>query len=387
MTEAPRPAPVRVTPAITPKEMGAFIRYPYQRYQGHPHWVPPLMMNQARLFDRKRNPFFEHAQAEFFLARRGGRVVGRICAIDNRLFDSYHGLKRGYFGFFEAAPGDQEAAQALLRAAETWLAARGKTEVFGPENYSPNDELGFLVDGFDSDPVLMMPYNTQEYPGFVESAGYVKATDLYSWYLHKDNYPAVQRVLTIAERQAQRLDIKLRQLDMRDLKREIQIIKDLYNAVEKDANGEYFCPLTDAEVDALAASLAPMAWPELVTFAELNGRTVGFCLAVPDLNPLFKKMRGRLFPFGVIHFLAGKRRLTRLRVLVVGVLAEYRGKGIDALLYAQTWKNGIASGIVDGEFAWTLEGNAKINSGMQAVGARIYKRYRVYRKDLTPAAP
>jgi GNAT superfamily N-acetyltransferase len=379
-------APVSVAPATTRAEMREFLRYPYERYRGHPNWVPPLMMDQAKLFDRKRNPFFEHADAEFYLARRGGKVVGRICAIDNRLFDEYHGLKRGYFGFFEAAPGDEEAAHALLGAAEAWLAARGKTEVYGPENYSPNDDLGLLLDAYDRDPVLMMPYNGPEYPGFVESAGYAKAKDVYAWYLHKDSYATVQRILGIAERQAARLRIGLRQLEMRNLKREVQIIKELYNAVEKDANGEFFCPLTDAEIDALAGALAPIAWPELVTFAELDGRVVGFCLAVPDFNSILKKVRGRLFPTGIFHLLLGKRRITRLRVLVVGVLAEYRGKGIDALLYAQTWKNGIASGIVDGEFSWTLEDNVRINSGMEAVGARIYKRYRVYRKDLTPAA-
>jgi len=349
-----------------------------------PLWVPPLRRDVALLLSRKKNPFFEHAEAEYFLAERGGTVVGRIAAIENRLHNEIHHDRVGFFGFFESVP-DQGVAGALLDAAAAWLSSRGFDTMRGPTSFSVNDESGLLVDGFDTPPVLMMPHNPPYYLQLVERAGLTTTKNLLV-YQHGDpggNTPPVPERLTRAsELICRRLGITLRPLRMRDFSAEVDRVKELYNQAWEKNWG--FVPMTDHEIDHLAAQFKPVVVPDLVPFVERDGRVIGFALALPDLNTVFRRHRsGRLFPAILEVLWALKtRRLHRCRIALLGVLPEYRGKGIDAVLYHWIWTKGARLGYGWGEAGWILEDNAAMNAGLTKMGFTVYKTYRLFDRPL-----
>ena len=331
------------------------------------------------LLSRTKNPFFEHAQAEYLIAERDGVVVGRIAAISNRLHNETHGDRVGFFGFFESID-DQAVADALLTAAAGWCRALGHDVLRGPASFSVNDECGLLVDGFDSPPTLMMPHNPRYYIALLERAGFTKAKDLWVYQGGSEEryVPVPERLARATELIRQRQGITLRALNMKDFEGEVERIKELYNSAWEKNWG--FVPMTEREIDHLAEQFKPVVIPELVPMAEKDGKLIGFGIALPDLNVVFRKNRsGRLFPMILKLLWALKaKRIRRARILLLGVLPEHQGKGIDAMLYHWIWTKSGERGIYWGEAGWILEDNPAMNAGLEKMTFRVYKTYRLY---------
>jgi GNAT superfamily N-acetyltransferase len=376
-------APLRVRAARDRRDLQRFIDLPYRLHARDPLWVPPLRRDVELLLSRDKNPFFEHAEAEYLLAERDGEVVGRVAAISNRLHNETHGDRVGFFGFFESID-DQEVADQLLAAAGAWCRTRGHDVVRGPASFSVNDECGLLVDGFDTPPTLMMPHNPRYYATLLEGAGFAKAKDLwvYEGGSEERYIPVPERLARGTELIRQRMGITLRPLDMKNFKAEVERIKELYNAAWEKNWG--FVPMTDHEIDHLAEQFKPVVIPELVPIAEKDGKVIGFGITLPDLNVVFRKNRsGRLFPMIVKLLWALKtRKIRRARILLLGIVPEYRGKGVDAMLYHWIWTKSGERGIWWGEAGWILEDNPAMNAGLEKMTFKVYKTYRLYDRPL-----
>jgi len=368
---------VVVRPVATAADLNRFIAFPYRLFRGDPYWVPPLRMDVKTLLSRKKNPFFEHAEAEYFLAQRDGEVVGRIAAIHNRAHNEFHGDATGFFGFFDAVD-QQPVADALFDAAGAWLKARGLTQVRGPASFSTNDECGLLVEGFDTAPTLLNPHNPPYYAPLVERAGFRKAKDLYQYQSTNPTLP--ERLIQGARLIAQRKKITLRKLDMKHFDEEVERIKEVYNVAWEKNWG--FVPMTNHEIDHLARQMKPVVVPDLVVFAERDGRLIGFAAALPDLNVALKRNpSGRLFP-GIVKILWAARKITRIRILLLGLLKEYRMTGADALMYHWIWEKGYALGYRWAEAGWILDDNAAMNNAAERLGFQRYKTLRLYDRAL-----
>lgn len=366
--------------ARTRSEMTAFLRVPYRTYRDDPCWVAPLEREQRAFLDRRRHPFFEDADAELFLARRGRQVVGRVAAIDNRRHNIVHGATDGFFGFFEC-DNDPEAAAALLDIAAGWLRDRGLTTVLGPTNPSTNYECGLLVDGFDDPPLVMMPYNPPYYPKLVEAAGFAPTKDLLSWRLPDNDPPAA--VARVAEAIRGRGGVRVRSLDMGRFKAEVAVIGEIYHSAWADNWG--FVPMSDGELGHLARVLKPGIRPELALVAEVHGEPAAFALGLPDLNQALRPARGRLLtwgmPIGLLRVMVASRRISRGRLVAVGINRRFRYLGIDAILYmdllAACRRLGLRS-----EIAWTLANNSDANRVLAKLGAERTKTHRIYHRNL-----
>lgn len=369
-----------VRPVRTKADLNRFIDFPYRLHRGDPLWVAPLRMDVATLLSKEKNPFHRHAEVEHYLAVRGGDVVGRISGIHNFAHGEFHPDEKhvGFFGFFESE-NDQAVADALFAAAAEFLRARGLTVMRGPASFSTNDECGLLVDGFDTPPVIMNPHNPRWYVDLVERAGFVKAMDLLCY--EGSGHAPPQRLVEGAQRMAERFGITLRSLDMKRFDAEVGMVKQVYNAAWERNWG--FIPMTDAEIDHLAKQLKPVVVPDLVVFAEKDGKVIGVGITIPDFNVALKhNPSGRLLPFGLFTILWHKRHIHRVRTLILGVLPEYRRTGADALMYEWTWRKGNALGYEWGEASWMLESNMAIRNGMERMGFRVYKTLRMYDKPL-----
>jgi GNAT superfamily N-acetyltransferase len=342
-----------------------------------------LRRDVAALLSRSKNPFFEHAEAEYFIAERGGEVVGRIAAISNRLHNETHDDRVGFFGFFESID-EQAVADALFTAAADWCRTRGHDVLRGPASFSVNDECGLLVQGFETPPTLMMPHNPPYYVGLLERSGFVKAKDLWVYQGGSEEHyvPVPERLARATELIRQRQGIILRPLNMRDFEGEVERIKELYNTAWERNWG--FVPMTEHEIDHLAEQFKPVVIPELVPMAEKDGKLIGFGIALPDLNVVFRRNRsGRLFPVVLRLLWALKmKRIRRARILLLGVVPEYQGKGVDAMLYHWIWTKSGERGIYWGEAGWILEDNPAMNAGLEKMTFRVYKTYRLYDRQL-----
>ncbi len=372
---------MNVRPVRTPQDLRRFIDLPYRLHRGDPMWVAPLRMDVSTILSKTKNPFWEHAEGEYFLAERGGAVVGRIAAIHNHNHGKFHPDEThvGFWGFFESV-NDPAVARALFAAANGWLAAKGLTLSRGPASPSTNDECGLLVEGFDTPPVIMNPHNPPYYAGLVEGAGYAKVMDLYCYEGRDTNGPP-ERLVNGARKLAEANGVTIRTLDMKHFYEEVEKIKVIYNQAWENNWG--FVPMTDHEIDHLAKQLKPVVVPELVAFAEQDGKLIGMAASIPDFNVALKhNPSGRLLPTGLFKILYYKNKITRLRTLILGVLKEYRRTGAAELLYEQTWRAGTARGIHWGEASWLLETNRNIINPMEKLGFRRYKTLRMYDKAL-----
>lgn len=354
-----------------------FVELPYTLYAKSPHFVPQLRADEYKKITPSKNPFYEHARIELWIATSGGRTVGRIAAIHDDLHDKTHDERVTWFGFLEAE--DAAIAAALLAKVEAQGRAWGSDVVRGPANPSLNESAGLLIDAFDQDPVLLMPYNPPSYPGYIEAAGYRKVKDLLAWQVEVSE--ANDRIRKIADRAARRHGITVRTLEMKRFEEDLQLMTALYREAWIDNWG--FVPPTDAEVRHTAHDLKPIIDPRMVLFAEMNGRAVGVAVTLPDANQVLKKMNGRLFPFGIIHFLRKKSIITGLRLILLGVVPDARKLGLYPLLIAHSHHNAVLGGYKVAELSWTLEDNELVNSGIEATGGRRYKTYRVYDKPLS----
>jgi GNAT superfamily N-acetyltransferase len=366
-----------VQPARGRADREAFVGLPYHLHRALPGWTPLLRKDARAVLDPARNPFYEHAEQELFLARRGGCVVGRVAAIHDRLHNETHSDRVGFFGFFESVD-DPAVAAALLDAAAGWLRGRERDVLRGPMSPSINDEAGLLVDGFETPSVLMMPHHPPYYAGLLEGAGLRKAKDLLAFQSTGTALP--ERLVAATDVVRRRYGVTCRRLDMKRFHDEVAVVKRVFNAGWERNWGAV--PLTDREVAHLAAQLKPIVVPDLVAFAERGGEPIGFAAAIPDLNVALRaNPSGRLFP-GILKVLWASRRLTRLRVLLLGVLPAWQGRGVDALLYRHVWENGRARGFDWAEAGWVLEDNHAMINGLRRMGFEVYKTYRVYERPL-----
>ena len=355
-----------------------FIALPYALHRGDPGWAPPLRRDVRALLS-SRNPFFAHAEVAHFLAGRDGRTVGRITAIHNRAHNALHGDRVGFFGFFESID-DPAVAGALLDRASEWVAARGLDRLRGPVSFSTNDEAGLLVDGFETPAALMMPHNPRYYVRLVEGAGFAKVKDLLAYQSTRTELP--ERLAKGAALLAKRRGITVRPLDRRRFADEVELVKRLYNASWERNWG--FVPMTDDEIAFLARQLRPVVVPDLVAFAEAKGETIGVGIALPDLNvALRRNPSGRLLP-GIMRVALAARRIDRLRVFMLAARPDWRGKGVDALLYKAIWEAGRRRGFRWAEAGWILEDNHAMRNALQNMGFEVYKTYRIYERPVQP---
>jgi len=367
----------RIHRVSRPAEVEAFIRFPFRLYGSAPHWSPPLLMERRDFLDPRKNPVFEYAKIQPFLALRGSEVVGTIAAISNGRYGEFHPDEQhvGFIGLFECIQ-DQTAADALFSAASEWLKGEGKTAMRGPVNLTTNDVVGLLVDGFDDPPTVMMPYNHTYYAGLFEAAGFSKAKDLFAFSLAKHTYGG--QLEAVAAKLQARGRVKIRPVDLGRWRQELEFVRSCYNKAWAKNWG--FVPWTDRELAFIAKELKPLIDPHLTFVAEVDEQPAGFLIAVPDANEAIKLARGRLFPFGLLKILwkLKVRKCSRLRTIAMGVLPEHRRRGIDAILVHHLIRNGVARGYSVSEMGWILEDNEAMLSPLRRLGAERTKTYRVY---------
>ncbi len=371
---------IKVYPVKDKKDKKKFIKLPWKIYRNDPNWVPPLIMDQKKLFDRAHYPFFEHSEGEFFLAERDGEVVGRIAAHKNNIHLDVYQDDTGFFGFFESV-NDPAVAQALFTRAQDWLRERGLKHMRGPENYTQNEEVGLLVDGFDSPPKVMMTYNPDYYISLYENFGLTKKMDLYAYYIGGAHTipERLQRHVDVLQR---RYKFTVRPVNKKKIDREVAKIMAIYNNAWSENWGAV--PLTKSELEHIKEQLLQILIPDLALIAEIDNETVGISITLPDINEALIKLNGRLLPFGIFKLLWYKNKIKSVRVLIMGVLKGHRHKGIDTVFYHDTFKNGMKRGFHQGEMSWILENNYPMRNAMEKIyGAKIYKTYRLYEKPIT----
>jgi len=375
---------VEIRPVRSKRELKRFVKVPFRLHREHPQWVPPLIYDRLEFLDRGKNPWFEHGEAEYFLAERGGEPVGRITAQVDRLWDEAQGGSDAMFGFFETVD-DVDVARALIEAATEWAAARGRTRILGPMDFTTNDEVGILVEGYDLRPYILENWHPPFYRELLEGQGLEKAMDLLMWELQLGNLkqgesfdPAIHAK---AEQALRDEGVVIRNIDKRNLEREMRLFTPIY----KDAWGDNwgFVPPTDAEVAFHAGILKQVLDEDWAYIAEKDGEAIGAALTLPDINQVLAKMGGRRLPFGWLHFYLGKRKIDRLRVFALGVKHEYHHTGVAAGLYLKHLETAQKPGAIEGgEMGWILETNEAMNRAMEGMGGKVVKRYRIYERAL-----
>lgn len=373
---------VQVRPVRSKADRKQFIRLPHRLYADDPNFRAPLDLMVREMMSPKHNPWFEHGEAEFFIAVRDGEVVGRISAqVDHSHIESYDD-GTGFFGFFESED-NADTVKALLVAAAGWCAIKGMSKMRGPFTLSINEESGFLVEGFDSPNYIMMPHGRPYYDGLVKAAGFEKAIDLFAWRFNRETLP--EHAFELSEMAREHPGVTIRNVDMKNLARDVRIIMDIYNDAWKDNWG--FVTLTEAELDKLAREFKLIVDPEMCMIAEVEGKPAAMVVALPNIFEAFEGLDGSLLPFGwakVLHRLKVKHPKS-FRVILLGVREEFRRiafGGLSVLLYTTIYQRAYDKGYVEAEAGWTLEDNRAINQGMKLMGGEQYKTYRLYEKEI-----
>ncbi len=356
-----------------------FIRFPWEIYKGDRYWVPPLIKDQLLKFS-PNHPFRSHSEMILFMAFKGGQAVGRIAGIIDHHYVTFHQENAGFFGFFESIH-DPEVTEILFSKVKKWLREHGMEKMIGPMNPSTNDECGLLVDGFDASPCLMMPYNPRYYPSLLEGVGLKKSMDLYAYWLEESSFRG-DRLFRITERLSKKDSrIWLRPIKLRHLDEGLEIIKEIYNDAWSRNWG--FVPLTEAEINDLAKNLKPLVVPDLVLLAYSGEEPIGFSVSFPDYNEVLKHLNGKVGLWGTLNFLYYSRKIKTIRVMLLGVKRGFQKKGVEGLLYVETFKKGIKNGYFQAECSWILENNFLMQHGLEAMGGKRYKTYRIYEAPLT----
>ena len=374
-----------VSPVATKAELKEFIRLPKRLYAGHKGWVAPLDLERQEAFSPKKNPLFQHAEVQFFIARRAGRVVGRISAQVDRAYLDQHNDGTGQFGCL-VAEDDPAIFAALFAAAEAWLKAKGMVRVTGPFTLSINEEVGLLVDGFDSRPILMVPYDPPYAGPRVEACGYVKAKDLFSYDYDVQNAPeTIGRKLLDRAGLAGR--VKVRTANMKMFDAEVRTLVGIFNDAWSDNWG--FVPFTQDEIDHASKAFGPVIVPELAVFVEVDDEAVAFIVALTNLNEAVADFNGSLNPINLAKLLwrlkiAG---VGSTRVPLMGVKKRFRnhplmGAGLAMMAIDHLRANGKRIGKTSAELGWILEDNKATNNIIRSVGGVHYKTHRLYEKAL-----
>lgn len=378
-----------IRPVRTRRELKRFVKVPFNLHRDSEQWVPPLVFERMQFLDRKKNPWFEHGEAEYFLAERDGEPVGRISAHVDSRWDSYQGGNDAMFGFFEAAE-DPEVVRVLFDAAGEWARGKGRERILGPMDFTTNDEIGILIEGFERQPMILEPWHPPYYQRLIEAEGFAKTMDVLMWELRmgelKEGEKFDPSIHEAAEKALHDEGITIRNMRRRDMAAEVRRFMDVYNEAWGDNWG--FVPITDAEVEFQAKNLKQVLDEEWTFMAEKDGEVVGAALTLPDINQVMAKMGGRLLPFGWAKFLLGRRKIDRLRVFALGVKHDYRHTGVAAGLYLEHIKMAAQPDKIHwGEMGWILETNKPMNRAMEGMGGKIVKKYRLYERSLNGADP
>ncbi len=378
-----------IVPAVTAKERKEFVRFPWKVYEGDPYWVPPLISEREEFLDPDRHPFHKHAKVQCFTARRDGQIVGTIAAIENFRHNEYWNDKVGFFGLFEVLQ-DEEAARELLRTAEAALRDDGLESARGPMNFSQNEECGLLIDGWNGTPVVLMTYNPRYYAPYIESAGYTKAQDLLAYltdlrHIKPDGTGLNPKMLRVSNHARERADVTVRPINMRDFKTDAGYFKEVYNQAWSKNWG--FVPLTEAELEHEMSALKPIIDPPTVFLMFKGDRAIAVGLPIPDVNKALRLAYPRpnvpewWTMAKMLYYWKIKKVVTTIRAFAGGVVEEYRGQGLHAILMTETLRRCVPT-YKDIEFSWVLESNTMMRRTATNMGGRVYRTYRVYEKPL-----
>ncbi len=360
------------------RQLKEFIELPYRIYARHPYWVPPLISEMKELFSSK-NPFWKHCRKALFIVTEDGKTLGRIAAMVDENHNKFHGEKCGFFGFFDCFE-DVKISRLLFGSAQKWLKDQGMEIVRGPMNPSTNDECGMLIEGFDDPPKIMMTYNFPYYVDFTTDAGFYKAKDLLAFIMDVEKGP-VNRLKPLAERVLRRNpQISVRKINLKDFTGEVKIVMDIYNAAWEKNWG--FVPLEDDEIFYLAKKLKQVIDPEILWIAFYNSDPAGFLMALPDVNEVLGKIKGKLTPLALLKVLYYSKKIKNLRLLTLGIKRQYQKLGIDVLLYERSLAGALANGYKKCEFSWILEDNTLTTRAAEMMAGKVYKRYRIFEKPL-----
>jgi GNAT superfamily N-acetyltransferase len=376
---------VEIRSASGRRDLKRFIDLPYALHANRPLWVPPLKLERRLFLSRRMNAFFTHGEAEYFLALRDGRVVGRISAHVNHAFNDYQRKNWGWFGFLEFED-DQEALEALLDAAAAWLRERGKDRLVGPASFTMNDESGVLIEGYELKPMIAQPWNPPYYAERLEQAGMTKAIDLLMWSLDVSGRENVLPVIwELADKVESEHGIRVRPMRRWQLRKDMDAFAEVYNSAWSE-NWD-FVPYSKKDLDAFAQELQIVFDKHWFMIAERTdtGEVVAMALTIVDVNELLAKMNGRLLPFGWWYLLNKGRLIKRLRVGFLGVKPQYQHTGVAARLYQLHYDAAEVRPQRGGEMGWILETNTAMNRGMEAMGGEVVKRYRVFERELAPS--
>jgi hypothetical protein len=372
---------VRCEPVQTRRDQKAFLNLEREIYRDDPHWVPPLWQVRRELVGFKHHPFYDDADRQALLVRRGDKVVGRVLAIINHGHNRRYDEQRGFFGFFECLD-DIEASNELLATALRWFRDQGMTDVRGPVNPSLNYDCGLLIDGFDSSPTFLIPYNRDYYERLIAASGFEKVQDLFSYEAHIDILDDLDpKLLFVINEATKRFNVKCRPIDRSRFKQDVRTFLEIYNLSLQQTWG--YVPMSEAEIDHQVKGLKHLIVPELTSIAEIDGRPVGAGFGLLDFNPVIKQIDGRLFPLGWLKLLMAKRKIDRLRLISTNVIPEYQKWGLGLVTLAQILPSAIAHGIQVGEFSWVLESNSLSRGTIERGGATRTKVHRIYDRSLT----
>jgi hypothetical protein len=370
---------IEIITVKTRSELKSFINLPWKIYAQYPQWVPPLKKEVRRMLDPLSHPFWEFSERILFLARRGSETVGRIAGIIDGHYNRFHNEKMGVWGFFECAD-DPAAASALFFSVETWVRSKGMTFMRGPLNPSTNYEVGLLVEGYDYAPALMMAYNPPYYPGLVESYGFTREKHLLTFLIDGD-YRLPGWMNRLAERMMQKKGVRIRHASLKNADAEFTLIREIYNDAWSDNWG--FVPLSDNEMRDIQKNVMNFADPDLAFFIYYEDEPAVFCLVFPDMNPLLKRLNGRIGLTGLLKFLLYRREINGLRLLMFGIKEKFRQLGFPMLafhhIYEAVRKKEKYHSM---ELGWTLEDNESINTLIEETGAKTYKKYCIFGKSL-----
>lgn len=375
---------IEVTPVRSKKERKQFIDFQYRLYSDDKVWVPPLKLERKELIDPQKNPYFENAKAQLFIAKREGQVVGRICAQVNDLHNKKYNEKTGHFGFYDCVD-DQAVSKALFTAAENWLQEQGMDQIVGPFNLSINEESGVLIQGFDTPPYPYMPHNYSYYQKLIENCGYGKIKDLVAW-SYDSKRPIPEPAMQIAQVVKEYPGLVVREVDMKNLERDVRIVADVFNSAWSKNWG--FIPWTDAELKKVVKDFKMILEPKLALIAEVDGVPAAISIAFPNYHEAIQDLKGRLLPFGFIKFLyrLKARKIKTARLALLGIKKEFRHdilSGLSVYLYTEMHRRSKILGHQGGELSWTLDDNDKINNGISLMGGEPYKKYRIFQKPLS----
>jgi hypothetical protein len=377
-----RGVPVTLRPVEGRRDLDRFIKLPYRLRRDDPQWVPPLLFERRQFLNRRKNPWFEHAEAELLVAERDGEVVGRISVHVDSRWDEFQGGNDGMFGFFDTE-NDPAVAKALIDAAAAWLRERGRERMLGPMDFTLNDECGILIEGFDEPSMILEPWHPPYYGELLAGLGLGKAMDLLMWELYFGQLKEGDKfhpMIHAAAEHSREQGVVVRHMRRRDLEAEVARFMDVYN--EAWGRNWGFVPITDAEVKFQAKNLRPVLDENWAMIAEKDGAVIGAGLTLPDINQALVKMNGRLLPFGWWHFLRRRRYIDRLRVFALGVKRDYQHLGVAAALFERHMDIAKGPGPLGGHQGWILETNKAMNRAMEGMGGRVVQRYRIYELGL-----